>query len=88
MSKPTAHDVRTFIVNHFAHELTAKGRDPKLLDDNFDFMNEGVVDSLGIVELISAVESEFGKPVDLSELDPEHMTVLGPLSKYISERLI
>jgi acyl carrier protein len=80
-------NIRSFVLNRFAREIASRGLDLNAIDDNFDLMNEGLIDSLGLVELISAVETEFGKPVDLSDLDPEKMTLIGPLSKYLSDRL-
>lgn len=87
MTKIIVEEVRSFLLERFSRQFAAQGRDVASIDDSFDFMTEGLVDSLGVVELIGAVEEKFGKPIDLSELDPEQMTVLGPLSKYISERL-
>lgn len=45
------------------------GLDPATLPDNFDFLLSGVVDSFGILEMVSAIERQFGIELDLANLD-------------------
>jgi len=71
--------VRRFIFDHLherAHQLGIEGLD---LDGDFDFFDSGLIDSLGLVELIDAVATEFDLEVDLSELDPEGFTTVDGL---------
>jgi len=58
---------------------------PDNLDDDFDFLLNGVIDSFGILEMISAIEKEFQIQLDLADLDAEQITILGPLSRYVAE---
>ena len=37
-----------------------------------------MIDSLGFIELIAAIEDELGIELDFDGLDPEEITVLGP----------
>ena len=55
------------------------------LPDDFDLLLSGVIDSFGILEMISAIEKEFRIQLDLAALDAEEITVLGPLSRYVAE---
>ena len=59
---------------------------PDNLADDFDFLLNGVIDSFGILEMISAIENEFQIQLDLADLDAEQITILGPLSRYVAER--
>ena len=59
---------------------------PEALADDFDFLLNGVIDSFGILEMISALEEAFQIELDLAALDAEQITVLGPLSRYVAER--
>ena len=59
---------------------------PDNLADDFDFLLKGVIDSFGILEMISAIENEFRIQLDLADLDAEQITILGPLSRYVAER--
>jgi acyl carrier protein len=86
MSAGSGQYVRSLILARFEEPIIAFGLDPAKLDDDFDLLTEGVIDSLGVVELISAIEQQLGLSLDLSELDPENLTVLGPLSRYIEEQ--
>lgn len=80
----TAEDVRKYLLSRYAEQIVGKGRNPDEIPDSFDFLLEGIVDSFGILEMISAMENKFGMELDMSELDAEEMTVLGPLSRYIA----
>jgi acyl carrier protein len=59
--------------------------DPAEVPDNFDFLLSGVIDSFGILEMISSIEDEFHIQLDMAALDAEQITVLGSLCQYISE---
>ncbi len=78
--------VRAFIIEHCADQFQATGRSVEALPDNFDLLGEGILDSLGIVQLISAIEERFNLQVDMEQLPPEELTVLGSLSRYIARQ--
>lgn len=56
------------------------------IPDDFNLLAEGVIDSLGFVQLIAELEQELGTPLDFGDLDPEELTVVGPLSRYLSQK--
>ena len=56
--------------------------------DDFDFLLSGVIDSFGILEMISAIEGEFKIQLDLGLLDAEDITKLGPLVRYVAASTI
>jgi acyl carrier protein len=55
------------------------------IPDSFDFLLSGVIDSFGILEMISSIEDEFRIQLDMATLDAEQITILGPLSVYVAE---
>jgi len=59
--------------------------DPNEVPDNFDFLLSGVIDSFGILEMVSSIEDEFSIQLDMATLDAEQITILGPLSQYVAE---
>ncbi len=59
--------------------------DPNGVPDNFDFLLSGVIDSFGILEMVSSIEDEFSIQLDMATLDAEQITILGPLSQYVAE---
>ena len=84
----SADNVRVFIRNFLLQKLQAQGKDlPSDLSDDCDLLLSGIIDSLDLLELITAVPEHFGRPIDLGALDPELMTVVGPLCKFLSEQL-
>jgi acyl carrier protein len=57
------------------------------IPDDFDLLLSGVIDSFGILEMISAIEDEFQIQLDLALLDAEDITKIGPLTRYIAATL-
>ena len=55
--------------------------------DDADLIDGGVLDSLALVELLAAVEIEFGIEVPLDELDLERIRTLSGLAELVSERI-
>ena len=86
MSRITAEDIRTFLLNRFEAQLQGKGLSLAGVPDDFDLLTEGVVDSAGMVELVVALERRFAVRLDFDELEPENLTVVGPLCRYIELR--
>ncbi len=52
--------------------------------DELDLLQEGIIDSLGVLELITQLEQRFQINVDLERLPAEQLTVLGPLSQHVA----
>lgn len=88
MNTITAIHIRQFLLRYYASQLAARGLQPDNVPDQFDLLTEGVVDSLGILDMISAVEREIGFELDMQALAPEHMTVLGPFCAYVEKAAI
>ena len=86
MKRVTADEAKRFVVAQLVHPIAAKGLIAENLPDNFDLLTEGIIDSLGFVDLVVALERYFDIKVDFSGLDPENLTVLGPISQYIAEK--
>ena len=86
MKEITEANIRQFLLDKYRMPIGAIGLAPDNLADDFDFLLNGVIDSFGILEMISAIEKEFQIELDLADLDAEQITILGPLSRYIAER--
>ena len=85
MTELTEADIRQFLLEKYREPIGAIGLIPEELADDFDFLLNGVIDSFGILEMISAIEKEFRTQLDLEALDAEQITILGPLSRYVAE---
>jgi acyl carrier protein len=86
MTQLTADEVRTFVLAQLDEPLRAAGIDPATVPDDFDLHSARVIDSLGILELITALEERYDLEIDYEDLDPEELTVIGPFSRYIEEK--
>ena len=84
MKEVTPEEIRTFLLTRYSEPITAMRPDPAELTDDFDLLLSGVIDSFGIVEMISAIESAFRIQLDLAMLDAEDLTKIGPLTRYIA----
>jgi acyl carrier protein len=55
--------------------------------DGASFLEEGIIDSLGIIELVAFVEKKFGISVADHELLPNNFDSISKLSSFISSKL-
>jgi acyl carrier protein len=53
--------------------------------NTFDFLLRGVIDSFGILEMISSMEDEFPIQLDMAAY-AEQITFLGSLCQYVAEK--
>jgi acyl carrier protein len=83
-SQPSPAAVRVVLLEACAEGLALVGLDPADVPDDFDVREAGVVDSLGFIELVTALEDAFGVELDFEDLDPEQLTTVGPLASYVA----
>lgn len=81
-------DVRTFITSFVQKKLAARGQDCEgQLRDDCDLLLSGIIDSLGLLELVTAVNRHYGREIDFEALDPEQMTIVGPLCRFVADQI-
>ncbi len=73
--------VRRFIVENFLFE------EDDSLKEETSFLENGIIDSTGILELVSFLEETFGISVEDEELIPENLDTLSNIRKYVSAKL-
>lgn len=69
--------VREFIIDNFLF-----GEDNGLAADA-SFLEEGLIDSMGITELVYFLEREFNIKIDDDELVPENLDSLNNISNFL-----
>lgn len=69
----TSDEIRAYIERTFGKSV---GDDDSLLDS-------GLLDSIGIFELVSFLESAFGIKVDDEAIVPEHFETVGLLASFV-----
>lgn len=82
----TAEEVRAFVLGRHESGLRAQGITPGAVEDDFDLRERGLIDSFGVLELIGELEERFGMQLDFEDLDPEILTIVGPLSRYVERK--
>jgi acyl carrier protein len=73
-------------IRHYVRENLLFGDARVQYDDNTSFLENGFVDSMGIMELVAFVQSEFGFEVDPMEILPEHFDSVNGLAGYIRRK--
>jgi acyl carrier protein len=84
MNDITPAQVRQFLLARYSRPIQELGIDLAAVPDTFDFLLSGVIDSFGILEMITLIEDEFAIQLDMARLDAEQITILGPLSQYVA----
>jgi acyl carrier protein len=88
MNGPTPDDVRMFVGTFLNRKLADRGQRPLGdLPDDYDLLLSGALDSLSFVEMMMAAGGHFAREVDFENLDPEQMTLVGPLCLFVSGQL-
>lgn len=89
MNRPTPDHVRVFVADFLNRKLRDRGQGPlNDLPDDYDVLLSGVLDSLAFVEMMMAAGEHFVGEIDFENLDPEKMTIIGPLCLFVSEQLM
>lgn len=88
MSSPKTQHVRAMLLDVVNRRLKELNREQIAdLPDGYNLMSSGLIESLYLIELMSDVSEHFGREIDFAELDPEEMTIVGPLCAFITEQL-
>jgi acyl carrier protein len=87
MSTLTPLDVRIFLKDYLGRKLEANGRRAcEDLPEDCDLLLSGMIDSLGLLDLVAAIEGFAGREIDFEMLEPEEMTIVGPLCRFVSQQ--
>lgn len=74
--------IRSFIL-----ENVLAGSRGATLNDNDSFLEKGIIDSTGILELVSFIEDEFKIQVRDEELVPDNFDSVSKLAGYITTKI-
>lgn len=62
------------------------GRPPGFLKDSDPFLDKGILDSTGVLELVGYLEEEYGISVEDEEIVPENLGSVDNVVRYILEK--
>jgi acyl carrier protein len=77
-----ADAVRAFVISNFLF-----GQDNEALVNDSSFLETGVVDSTGILELVAYVEQQFGIAVEDGELIPANLDSIDNVTAFVTRKL-
>jgi acyl carrier protein len=73
--------IRAFIVENFLF-----GNDDGLQDET-SFLEEGIIDSTGVLELVTFLEEDFDITIDDEELIPENLDSINNVTAYLERKI-
>lgn len=73
--------VKEFIIENFLF-----GEEEQLKPDT-DFFDKGIIDSTGVIELVSFLEESFKISVDDEELIPQNLSSLNNIDGFLEKKL-
>lgn len=82
MADTVASEIRAFIVGNFLFGQEGDG-----FTDDQSFLETGIVDSTGLLELVSFVEQRYGISIADRELVPENLDSLRNISRFVARKL-
>ncbi|MEA1867650.1 MAG: acyl carrier protein [Thermodesulfobacteriota bacterium] len=79
----SAHDeIRQFIIDNFL-----MGQNSDSLKDDSSFLEDGVIDSTGVLELVGFLEENYEIKVEDEELIPENLDSIKNICAYLELKL-
>lgn len=74
-------EIRAFVFENFLFDAD----DEKLKNDD-SFLEQGIIDSTGVLELVDWIEETYGFTVEDEELVPENLDSVNKLAIYIGKK--
>ena len=77
----TKETIKTFIIENFLF-----GSEDGLKDET-SFLEEGIIDSTGILELVTFLEEEFSITIEDEELVPENLDSINNVTAFLERKI-
>ena len=78
---------RTMVVEAFQPALERASLSAAELNDRFNVIDAGVVDSIEFLDLVAGLEQRAGVQLDLFDADPDVLTTIGGLVSLLEDAL-
>ena len=75
---PLEQELREFVIQNFLF-----GQDGERLRNDDSFLDSGVIDSTGVIELVSFLERSYGIKVEDEDLVPENFDSIDGLMRFV-----
>ena len=77
----TVERIRAFIIENFLF-----GTDDGRLENTASFLDQGIIDSTGVLELVEWIEQQFGFTLEDEDLVPEKLGSVVDLAAFIESK--
>lgn len=74
-------ELRRYIVENYLFAQT------RTLRDDDSFMDLGLIDSTGVLELVSYLEEQYSIVIDANELIPDNLDSIERLTRFVAKKL-
>lgn len=74
-------EVKAFVIENFLFGESDK------LKENMSFLESGIIDSTGILELIGFLEGKYGIAIEDEEIIPENLDGLSKINTFLEHKL-
>jgi acyl carrier protein len=74
--------IRDFVTSNFYVA------DPATLEDRTSLLDQGVIDSTGVLEVILFIETKFGVTVEDSEMLPENLDSIERIAEFVARKTV
>ena len=81
MSEDTKVEIRNFIIENFLF-----GDDSQPLADDMSLIDNDLVDSTGILELVGFLEQHFGVKVADADIVPANLDSIGNIARFVASK--
>jgi acyl carrier protein len=75
-------EIRQFVVENFLF-----GQNDRQIDDERSFLESGIIDSTGVLELIAFIEQKYGISVADEELVPANLDSVHRVAGFVDSKL-
>jgi len=75
----SAPEIKRFVVRQFADDVAVDD-----LADDFDLLDNGVVDSLGLLRLIAWLGDRYSIPVDDIDIEPDDFRTVDAMAAFVA----
>ncbi len=80
MSQDVRARLREFVAKNFYLP------DPKAFTDQTSFLDQGIIDSTGVLELVTFIENEYGISVADDDMVPQNFDSIDALAAFVAKR--
>jgi len=74
------------IIRHYIMENLLFTEDESVLQDSSSFLDGGIIDSTGVMEIILFIEETFGIKVDDNEMLPANLDSVDNLAAFVQRK--